>query len=89
MKILWELFLIFCTRIWRPDFWRRLCHASVLQKEIVEKSERGAIERGADGLFASSSQCTPGIIAINTATLSATGEGILADCGHAGRHCPF
>lgn len=46
--------------------WRWLCHAAILQREVVEKKGWATEEELTD--YFAIGQCTPGIIAVNTAT---------------------
>ena len=65
MKILWELFLIF-ARIGGLTFGGGYAMLPMLQKEIVENKSWATEEELMD--YFAIGQCTPGIIAVNTAT---------------------
>ncbi|HZJ83424.1 MAG TPA: chromate transporter [Clostridia bacterium] len=65
MKQLWDLFLIF-SRIGAFTFGGGYAMLPIIQKEIVEKRKWATDEEVID--YYAIGQCTPGIIAINTAT---------------------
>ncbi len=66
MKELWKLFCTFC-RIGGFTFGGGYAMLPMIQREIVEKYEWATEKEVID--FYALGQCTPGIIAINTATL--------------------
>ena len=65
MKEIWSLFITFCHR--SIYHWRRICNASYDTKEITEERQWATEEEVID--FYAIGQCTPGIIAVNTATM--------------------
>lgn len=65
MKELWDLFLTFC-RIGGLTFGGGYAMLPMLQKEVVEKRKWATEEQLID--YYAVGQCTPGIIAVNTAT---------------------
>lgn len=65
MKELWDLFLTFC-RIGGLTFGGGYAMLPMLQKEVVEKRKWATEEQIMD--YYAVGQCTPGIIAVNTAT---------------------
>lgn len=65
MKELWELFFVFC-RIGGFTFGGGYAMLPIIQKEIVEKRNWATDEEVID--YYAIGQCTPGIIAVNTAT---------------------
>lgn len=65
MKELWKLFLVFC-RIGGFTFGGGYAMLPIIQKEIVEKNQWATDEEVMD--YYAIGQCTPGIIAVNTAT---------------------
>lgn len=65
MKELWELFIIFC-RIGGFTFGGGYAMLPIIQEEIVKKRNWATDEEVID--YYAIGQCTPGIIAVNTAT---------------------
>lgn len=65
MKILWDMFLTF-ARIGGLTFGGGYAMLPMLQREVVEKRHWATEEELAD--YYAIGQCTPGIIAVNTAT---------------------
>lgn len=65
MKELWKLFITFC-RMGAFTFGGGYAMLPMIQKEIVEKNKWATEEEVLD--YYAIGQCTPGIIAINTAT---------------------
>ena len=65
MKELWKLFFTFC-RMGAFTFGGGYAMLPMIQKEIVEKNKWATEEEVLD--YYAIGQCTPGIIAINTAT---------------------
>ncbi|HHY42065.1 MAG TPA: chromate transporter [Thermoanaerobacterales bacterium] len=65
MKELWKLFITFC-RMGAFTFGGGYAMLPMIQKEIVEKNKWATEEEVMD--YYAIGQCTPGIIAINTAT---------------------
>lgn len=65
MKILWDMFLTF-ARIGGVTFGGGYAMLPMLQREVVEKRHWATEEELAD--YYAIGQCTPGIIAVNTAT---------------------
>lgn len=65
MKELWELFIVFC-RIGGFTFGGGYAMLPIIQKEIVEERKWATDEEIID--YYAIGQCTPGIIAVNTAT---------------------
>ena len=65
MKILWDMFLTF-ARIGGLTFGGGYAMLPMLQREVVEKRRWATEEELAD--YYAIGQCTPGIIAVNTAT---------------------
>lgn len=65
MRDLWDLFLIFC-RIGGLTFGGGYAMLPMLQKEVVENRRWATEEQIMD--YYAVGQCTPGIIAVNTAT---------------------
>lgn len=65
MKELWKLFIVFC-RIGGFTFGGGYAMLPLIQKEIVEKNKWATDEEIID--YYAIGQCTPGIIAVNTAT---------------------
>lgn len=65
MKELWKLFIIFC-RIGGFTFGGGYAMLPIIQREIVEKNKWATDEEVMD--YYAIGQCTPGIIAVNTAT---------------------
>lgn len=65
MKILWDMFLTF-ARIGGLTFGGGYAMLPMLQREVVEKHRWATEEELAD--YYAIGQCTPGIIAVNTAT---------------------
>lgn len=66
MKDIWSLFIIFC-RIGAFTFGGGYAMLPIIQKEIAEEKKWATEEEIID--FYAIGQCTPGIIAINTATM--------------------
>lgn len=65
MKELWQLFIIFC-RIGGFTFGGGYAMLPIIQREIVDKKNWATNEEVMD--YYAIGQCTPGIIAVNTAT---------------------
>ena len=65
MKVLWELFIIF-ARIGGFTFGGGYAMLPMLQKEVVENKKWATSDELMD--YFAIGQCTPGIIAVNTAT---------------------
>lgn len=65
MKELWELFIMFC-RIGGFTFGGGYAMLPIIQKEVVEKRNWATADEILD--YYAIGQCTPGIIAVNTAT---------------------
>ena len=65
MKELWKLFIVFC-RIGGFTFGGGYAMLPIIQKEVVEKNKWATDEEVID--YYAIGQCTPGIIAVNTAT---------------------
>lgn len=65
MKELWKLFVTFC-RIGAFTFGGGYAMLPMIQKEIVEKNKWATEEEVMD--YYAIGQCTPGVIAVNTAT---------------------
>jgi chromate transporter len=65
VKELWELFFVFC-RIGGFTFGGGYAMLPIIQREIVEKRKWATDEEVID--YYAIGQCTPGIIAVNTAT---------------------
>lgn len=65
-KLLAQLFLTF-AKVGVMTFGGGMAMLPILQREVVEDQGLG-YRRGAGGLFCHPGQCTPGIIAVNTAT---------------------
>lgn len=66
MKEIWRIFLIFC-RIGGFTFGGGYAMLPIIQKEIAEERKWASEEEIID--YYAIGQCTPGIIAINTATM--------------------
>ena len=65
MKELWELFIVFC-RIGGLTFGGGYAMLPMIQKEIVENKKWATEDEVMD--YYAVGQCTPGVIAVNTAT---------------------
>ena len=83
MKLLWELFLTF-AKVGIMTFGGGMAMLPILQREVVENKGWASDEELVD--YFAIGQCTPGIIAVNTATfigqkLYGTVGGILATLG--------
>ena len=83
MKLLWELFWTF-ARMGVITFGGGMAMLPILQREVVENKHWATEEELTD--YYAIGQCTPGIIAVNTATfigqkLSGAAGGILATLG--------
>ncbi len=65
MEELWKLFIVFC-RIGAFTFGGGYAMLPLIQKEVVEKNHWATDEEVMD--YYAIGQCTPGIIAVNTAT---------------------
>ena len=83
MKLLWELFLTF-AKVGVMTFGGGMAMLPILQREVVENKHWADEEELTD--YFAIGQCTPGIIAVNTATfigqkLYGTVGGILATLG--------
>lgn len=65
MKELWKLFIVFC-RIGGFTFGGGYAMLPIIQREIVDKNKWASNEEVID--YYAIGQCTPGIIAVNTAT---------------------
>lgn len=83
MKILWELFWV-CAKMGALTFGGGYAMIPILEREIVEKRGWVTSEELMD--YYAVGQCTPGIIAVNTATFighkkAGIAGGIFATCG--------
>ena len=83
MKLLWELFWTF-AKMGAITFGGGMAMLPILQREVVENKHWATEEELAD--YYAIGQCTPGIIAVNTATFigqkySGMAGGIMATLG--------
>lgn len=83
MEELWKLFIVFC-RIGAFTFGGGYAMLPLIQKEVVEKNHWATDEEVID--YYAIGQCTPGIIAVNTATFIGFKQrgiigAIVATCG--------
>lgn len=72
MKALWDLFFTFC-RVGAMTFGGGYAMLPILQREIVEKKKWATEEELTD--YFAISQCTPGALAVNTATFIGRSRG--------------
>ena len=88
MKLLWELFLTF-AKVGVMTFGGGMAMLPILQREVVENKGWATDEELVD--YFAIGQCTPGIIAVNTATfVGQKQQGRRGrHRGHAGRRVPL
>ena len=83
LKDLWELFYTF-AKVGVMTFGGGYAMLPILQREVVEKKGWATDEELTD--YFAIGQCTPGVIAVNTATFvgrgSILGRRLLTACGH-------
>ena len=89
MKLLWELFLTF-AKVGVMTFGGGMAMLPILQREVVENKGWATDEELVD--YFAISQCTPGIIAVNTATFVGQKQrgvlgGIVATLGFVSAAC--